>query len=157
VTRALAVAVACTAISGCGGEPRSPVAPAKPAMLRPGQLYVEPWFAPTFHATLHPPRLSRASRSLVIEVQSGRCVNVRDVDAPRRLHHIAVRETRAAIYITVFMRPERQARGGLCAGVAQYFLRRVRLRSPVGRRAVIDGRHYYRRTHVVYPALHGHA
>lgn len=137
------LALACLAVVGCGG-----------AKTDTG-LYAARWEAPSRDLLPgDPPRLVRSSRSVVIEVEDGVCVGARDAPPPRRVHHIAVRETPSAVYIAVFMRPRRRPPGGWCAGVGEDFLRRVTLRAPVGRRAIVNaGLPDHDANPIVYPSL----
>lgn len=92
-----------------------------------------------------------------IEVQTGTCFPKGDKSsdvARRRLRRVMVRETRQAVFIGVLMRPERRPPGGFCKGVGILFVHYVRLRSPVGGRAVIDTEHHYDPSEpVIYRAL----
>jgi hypothetical protein len=141
---------------GCGRDPKNLVGQENPGGHRAG-LYTPDWGTPDVYPGRPVPRFLRSRRWLVIQVNEGICVHEKGPREPApvtRFHHVRVRETSNAVYIAVFMRPGRPEPGGVCAGIGMSFLRRVQLRSPVRRRAVIDGGvRIDALTPIIYPAL----
>ncbi len=116
--------VAVLVLAGCGtGEARH------------SKLYRTNWRLP-YNA-----KVSRTSRSLTIRVRAGTCFpdDKRYTNAARRLDHVEAKRVERAVLVTVWMRPEPSAHGGLCGGVGLEFSHTVLLPAPVGRGALIDG------------------
>jgi len=121
--------------------------------------YKAMWSSPRSSSVGHGARpFRRDSRTLDIAVMDGTCfpsAPAEQTDARRRLGQVIVREARDRVTVAVIMRPERPLPAGeACAGVGKDFLYRVRLRHPVGRRAVVSDQVYDAPdTPIIYRAL----
>lgn len=103
------------------------------------------------------PPFNRSRRSLDVAVVDGTCHpgpnSQRSIR--RRFKGVRVKDRSDAVVITVVMRPEKRGSDDeICAGVGGGFNYRVRLKRPVGRRAVIgDFEREWGQKQTVYPSL----
>jgi hypothetical protein len=91
----------------------------------------------------NPPRLTARSRTIRVTLFGGGCVR----DPLRRLRRIEVRETRHTVTVLVLLRRVRPPPPGVSCPSDQIIgFKKVRLRHPLGRRAIRDARTFPART-----------
>jgi hypothetical protein len=127
-----AFALSALAMTACGGG----------STLRPlghADPYLADWSSPARSFTGRPVTINRHVRTVVIQVDDGTCVIGRGKlpDPRRRLDHVRVLSRQDAVFIAVWMRQERPLTHQACFGVGQSFRLRVRLLTPLGRRALV--------------------
>ena len=131
--RAALWAVTVPLIAGCAGAKRT-VPSTYVVAFEPPDSLVSRASAP-----------ARRSRTIVLTVDDGTCFpGTPPSKVASRLDHVSVRESSYAAVVTIFMRPEReppkQADGKRwCNGVGVLFRHVIRLRRPLGDRALVDG------------------